>query len=224
MIKVLVVEDDPMVAHLNKKYIEKLHGFETIGWARNGKEAYEYIKRSAPDLLLLDVYMPVMDGLALLEKIREEQIGVDVILVTSAQDTASIDRILQLGAVDYLIKPFEFERFEIAFETYKVRYDKIKRQEQLTQEDLDEITGLKKVSIKEEFHKGIDKSTMAQIKEFLMKQDDYISTQEIGNHLNISRVTIRKYLEYMQKENDVEVQTNYGGVGRPLNLYKIRKK
>ena len=146
MIKVLIVEDDPMVAHLNRKYLEKVDGFECIGWVKNGKEAYDFIKCDLPDLLLLDVYMPVMDGVTLLKKIREEQMKVDVIMVTSAQDSYSVDQILQMGAVDYLIKPFELERFQFAFHTYRLRHEKIRKSEQLTQEELDEITGLKKSS------------------------------------------------------------------------------
>lgn len=222
MIKVLIVDDDSMVAHLNKKFLEKLGDFEWVGWAKNGKEAYEFIQTHAVDLMLLDVYMPIMDGLTLLEKVREEGLKLDVIMVTSAQDARSVDKILSLGAVDYLIKPFEFERFQFAFNTYRSRFEKMHKSAQLTQEDLDEMTGLKKISNRDEFHKGIDKMTMAQVKSFLRKQSEFISTQDIGQALNISRVTIRKYLDYLQEANEVEVQTNYGGVGRPLNLYKMR--
>ena len=64
---------------------------------------------------------------------------------------------------------------------------------------------------------------MGQIKEYLKTRTDFVSTQEIGSALNISRVTIRKYLDFLQSENEVDVQTNYGGVGRPLNLYRLKR-
>ena len=65
-------------------------------------------------LLILDIFMPTMDGLQLLGKIREHGFDVDVIIVSAANDKDKIKQALRLGAVDYIIKPFEFERFNLA--------------------------------------------------------------------------------------------------------------
>lgn len=107
MIQVLIVEDDPMVARINEEYICRLPEFTVVGIAQNGEEALRFLSSGKQvDLLILDVYMPRMDGLSLLEQIRREFHSVDVIFVTAAKEKPVIQRGLQLGAVDYLIKPF----------------------------------------------------------------------------------------------------------------------
>lgn len=62
MIKVLIVEDDPMVAHINKKYTESVAGFSVTNICSNGKEALEIINNTTIDLIILDLYMPKLDG------------------------------------------------------------------------------------------------------------------------------------------------------------------
>lgn len=71
MINVLVVEDDPMVAQLHEHYLSQIKGFELCDMCRNGDEALRLLQSRSYDLLILDVFMPSMDGLQLLAKIRE---------------------------------------------------------------------------------------------------------------------------------------------------------
>ena len=61
--KVLIVDDDPMVADINRHYVEKNALFTVKGFARNGEEALEFLKKEPVDLVVLDVFMPVMDGI-----------------------------------------------------------------------------------------------------------------------------------------------------------------
>ena len=75
MINVLVVEDDPMVAQLHEHYLSQIKGFELCGIARCGDDALNLLKARNYDLLILDVFMPSMDGLQLLAKIRENGFG-----------------------------------------------------------------------------------------------------------------------------------------------------
>src|SRR3954453_13487931 len=114
MIKVLIVEDDPMVAEFNKRYLKEMKGFCLSGIVYNVKDAREFLEKEQVNLVLLDVYMPGTNGLELLHFIREQKVDVDVILITAAADTEKIHTALRLGAVDYLIKPFEFQRFNQA--------------------------------------------------------------------------------------------------------------
>ena len=69
--KVLIVEDDPMVAMINEQYVSKNPQFEVVTSCRNGKEVFEYLKNNKVDLIVLDVYMPYMTGVEILKKIRE---------------------------------------------------------------------------------------------------------------------------------------------------------
>lgn len=70
------------------------------------------------DLIILDVYMPQMNGLELLRMLRAEGVDSDVIMVTSANDAETIEALMRLGVTDYLIKPFGLERFQLALDTF----------------------------------------------------------------------------------------------------------
>ncbi len=116
MYKVLIVEDDPMVAMINEQYIGRNKKFCVAGKCKDGKGALEFLENNEVDLLILDVFMPYMDGFETLRQIRKKQISVDVIMVTAANDRESLEEALHLGIVDYLVKPFTFERFCMALD------------------------------------------------------------------------------------------------------------
>ena len=105
--RVLIVDDEP----LNVDYLEQeLEGsnFETIS-AANGQEALERVRSEAPDLILLDIMMPVMDGFEALTRLKADPSSRDipVIVISATSDLANMVRGIQLGAEDYLPKPFE---------------------------------------------------------------------------------------------------------------------
>ena len=138
MINVLVVEDDPMVAQLHEHYLSQIKGFNLSDVANNGDMALKLLSKKSYDLLILDIFMPTMDGLQLLAKIREYGFDVDVIIVSAANDKDKIKQALRLGAVDYIIKPFEFERLNLALNNYLKRYHIVSEQTIIEQSDLDQ--------------------------------------------------------------------------------------
>ena len=111
-IRVLIVEDDPMVADINTRFTEAVKGFTVVGAARDGQEALRLLAECKPDLVILDVYMPHLDGLSVLATLRQEAAEVDVILITAANDSESVRLARQGGAIDYIIKPFKFDRYQ----------------------------------------------------------------------------------------------------------------
>lgn len=137
MIKVLVVEDDPMVGKLHEHYLTQIKGFQLCDIVRNSDEALKIMQTKEYNLVILDIFMPGMDGLQLLAKIREQEYDVDVIIVSAANDKDKIKAALRLGAFDYIIKPFEFERFNLALNNYKSRYNLVEEQSILKQDELD---------------------------------------------------------------------------------------
>ena len=118
MIKVLLVEDDPMVLKFHEHYLNQVKGFELVDKARTGEEALELLAVKSYDLVLLDIFMPGMDGLQLLKIIREQERNLDVIVISAAKDKERIQSALRNGAVDYIIKPFDFERFNLALTNF----------------------------------------------------------------------------------------------------------
>ncbi len=114
-LKVLVVDDEPLA----REGIKLMLGGESqVMEARNGREAVAKIREGKPDLVLLDVQMPRMDGFGVVEAIGADQMPA-VIFVT-AYDTYAI-RAFEISAVDYLLKPVTEERFRIAFERARNR-------------------------------------------------------------------------------------------------------
>ena len=132
-IRVLIVEDDPMVADINTRFTEAVKGFTVVGAARDGQEALRLLAECKPDLVILDVYMPHLDGLSVLATLRQEAAEVDVILITAANDSESVRLARQGGAIDYIIKPFKFDRYQRTLESYREYRGKVFQKESFTQ-------------------------------------------------------------------------------------------
>ena len=103
---ILVVEDDRNISDLIRMYMEK-EGFE-VRSAYDGGKAIEEFEKQAPDLVLLDIMLPVMDGWSVLKKIRESS-KVPVIMLTAKGETSDKVSGLEMGADDYIVKPFEMK-------------------------------------------------------------------------------------------------------------------
>ena len=103
MYKVLIVEDDPMVAMINEQYIKSNKHFSIVGKCNDGNSALSFLENNDVDLLILDVYMPHMDGFETLRQIRSRKIMSEAIMVTAANDRESLEEALHLGIVDYLV-------------------------------------------------------------------------------------------------------------------------
>jgi response regulator of citrate/malate metabolism len=226
MIHVLIVEDDPMVAEFNKRYVKNVDGFHLVGIAYHVEEAKTVIAEKKVDLILLDVYMPGENGLELLSYIRAEKLGIDVILITAASDADHIQTALRYGAVDYLIKPFEFERFEQALLSYKDKQYALREKEQLNQEELDQLLLSDDKDPDQEIAlpKGLTQSTLQIIVEEIRKIGETpFSTDELAEQTEISRVSIRKYLKFLVDIECLEERLTYG-IGRPVYSYQYIKE
>jgi len=103
--KVLLAEDDRDFGNILSQYIT-ISGFD-VALARDGKEAWEMFSKEKPDICVLDVMMPEMDGFTLGEKIKEAQPGVPLIYLTAKSLKEDIVRGLKIGADDYITKPFD---------------------------------------------------------------------------------------------------------------------
>lgn len=221
MIKVLIVEDDPMVLEVNKEYLSKLDNFQLVTSAKNGKMALEKIKTEAIDLVLLDVYLPDMSGVELLKKIRKLNMPIDVITVTAARDSETVHRLFRLGVIDYLVKPFRYDRFKSALKNYEHFWYKLKNKSEINQADIDRIIEQGEIGEDELLPKGLNEITLKQITMALLKQEEPVRAEELAQYLGLARVTVRRYLDYLAKQNKVNVNLQYGQVGRPTHYYSL---
>lgn len=139
--KVLIVEDDPLVAQVNAGYLAQRPGYQVCGVAASVREGGLLLRRERPDLLLLDVFLPDGSGLDLLSEARAEGWVQDVIMLTAARDAASVQTALQHGA-SVLIKPFTRERLYAALDALEQRHQAMQSGErEFTQQALDRLLG-----------------------------------------------------------------------------------
>ncbi|MBD2847593.1 response regulator [Paenibacillus sp. IB182496] len=102
---VMLVDDEPLARkHIRSSFPWDEWGYEIVCEADNGAEALEQCRRHAPDIALVDITMPVMDGLTLLERMAREHPRIRCIVLTAHRDFAYIQKALQLGAVGYILK------------------------------------------------------------------------------------------------------------------------
>ncbi|BCJ86405.1 response regulator [Effusibacillus dendaii] len=224
-IRLVIVEDDPMVMEVNSEFVSRIDGFELAGKACNGSDALQLITNIQPDLVLLDYFLPDTDGFSLLKEIRQQELSLDVIFLTANRSAEHVQQILRLGAVDYIFKPFRFERFRTALEQYRTLVEKLNSTEQLEQSDLDLLIGMRRDSKNTPpkiLPKGLNDHTLQQIIQFLQTQTEFLSAEDVAAGTGLARVTVRRYLEYLQTKGRVQLDIQYGSIGRPVNLYKMQ--
>lgn len=245
---VLIVEDDPMVAMINSQYVAKNPDFVVAGNCRNGQEAITFLQENSVDLVLLDVYMPVMTGTETLKKIRELKIAVEVIMVTAANDTQTIEETVHLGVLDYLIKPFNFERFNVSLEKFAAKKSLLKENPVMDQNCVDSLisnsaaavqgkvqdsssseeNSKKTLSINsllgnEVLPKGIQRKTLLLIESYFNKNTEWNTVDMISDAIGISIVTVRTYMNFLVQKKLIKEDINYSTGGRPSILYKVNK-
>lgn len=220
MWKVIVIEDDPMLADIHKKYVDSQEAFKCVAVIHDAENALDIIKKQKPDLILLDVYLPHQSGIEFLIKLREEKESVDVILITAARNAEQVETAFRYGAIDYLVKPFEFSRLDQAFETYKSRRAATDGGGVISQEELDRAFGNTYLDKNDVLPKGLNERTLERVKKVIEELEEAVSIDDIAVDADISKVTLRRYLDYLEKTNLIEIEMAYGSRGRPSYRYK----
>ncbi len=230
MINVLIVDDDAMVAELNYRYVTQLQGFQCSGVASSLQQAKELVLNPEHpiDLILLDVYMQMENGLDLLPVLRSAQRQIDVIIISSASDAETIRKSLHYGVVDYLIKPFQFGRFEEALMNWKRKKERMDNQQYYKQAELDSIIhgGSQPAAAATEtkrLPKGLTPQTLRTICQWIDSHSGTeFSTEDLASSVLISRVSCRKYLVWLEEIKLLHTSVHYGVTGRPVYRYRLQ--
>jgi len=227
MIKVVIAEDDPQIAEIQRRFLERIEGFELIGIAHGLEEAETLVDVLQPDLMLLDIQFPTGTGLDLLRKIRSGSSNIDVIMITAAKEVETLREALHGGVFDYILKPLVFERLQETLNNYQQHLAKLKSLETLAQSDVDRVlprtaSGVKTPPTSEtRLPKGIDALTLEKIRHVFAADTSPLSAEEMGEKIGASRTTARRYLEYLVSTRELSAEVSYGSVGRPERRYKI---
>ena len=163
-----------------------------------------------------------MDGFETLRKIRNKQITVEAIMVTAANDRDSLEEALHLGIVDYLVKPFTFDRFQMALEKYIAQNNALKDIDTLNQTSIDHIIDNSRGKSEDLFPKGIQERTLQLIMEYLNgNKNEWFAGDDIAAKVGLTGVTVRRYMNYLAESGRVVGEMNYETGGRPCMRYKV---
>jgi len=227
-IQVLIIEDDIRIAEINRRFIEKVPNFQVVGIATNEQQAKDALEVLNPELVLLDIYFPDMNGLDLLRYITQHHHQTDVIMITAAREVEALREAIRGGVFDFIVKPVIFKRFEETMKNYYQFYLKLHRlNEQNHQMDQADIDQLLRGAKRENFPylpKGIDKITLDKVTVFMKENDLGITAEELGKKLGVSRSTARRYLEYLVAKGEAIPELAYGTIGRPERIYKYARQ
>lgn len=221
MIRVLIVEDDPVAADAHRHYVQRVPGYAVAGVANSGAEAVRLLKRDdTVDLLLLDLYLPDAFGLDLCRSLRAAGHAVDVIVVTSARDLTVVRAAVSAGVVQYLLKPFTFATLRDKLERYARFLAGVDRSgEAVDQADVDHLLATLRSPDSLAVPKGMSGPTLDAVIAALQQATDGLSAGAAGDAIGISRVTARRYLEYLADNGLAQRRPQYGQVGRPELWY-----
>ncbi|MFM2580411.1 response regulator [Vibrio fortis] len=221
--KVMVIEDDIAIAELHHRYLEQMGGFEVVGIATSQSEAIMQLDILKPDLVLLDVYLPDGCGLDILNHVRGNNQGCDVILITAARDVDTLQQAMRGGVVDYLLKPVMFPRLEASLKKYRSQQQELESVSDLNQGLVDKMLQAANQADSKPaatLPKGIDGVTLDKIRAlFESTETKDLTADEAGERIGASRTTARRYLEYLITTGELNADLNYGSVGRPERCY-----
>ncbi|PEJ56752.1 two-component system response regulator [Bacillus sp. AFS017336] len=227
-IEVLIVEDDSRIAEIHQRFIDRIEGFKVIGIATNYQEAVDLVEILNPQLVLLDVYFPDMNGLDFLQWMKKHSIMADVIMITASKEIDSVNKALHYGVFDFIIKPVIFDRFKKSLIRYVNYSNKVKslqsKSAYITQDEIDGLIGKNNTIIEEQslYPKGIDKLTLDKVLLAIREVRNGMTAENIGLEIGVSRTTARRYLEYLVSEGKVSADLAYGTIGRPERVYLVK--
>ncbi|MER5309495.1 response regulator [Streptomyces sp. NPDC002773] len=220
MIDVLVVDDDVRVARINAAYVAKVPGFRVAATAHSTAEALAALDEHPVDLILLDHYLPDDNGLAAVRELRARGHQCDVIMVTAARDVATVQAAMRHGALQYLVKPFNFAGLRARLEAYATLRRTLESGGEAEQAEVDRIFGaLSAGSVTPDLPKGHSPTTAELVRQVLLAADAPLSAQEIAERAGVSRQTAQRYLKLLERTGRVRLSLRYGETGRPEHRY-----
>lgn len=226
MISVLVVEDEQIAAAAHAEYVRRVDGFRLAGVAHTGTDALRMLREApagAIDLVLLDMNLPDMHGLTVAGRIRALGIPADIIAVTAVRELTMVRNALSLGVVQYLIKPFTFAGLRDKLAAYlEFRQSLPQSSSQATQAEVDQALAALRTPSAPVLPKGLSSDTLERVQTLLRTGGSGYSATEVAATLAISRVTARRYLEFLADAGRLVRTARHGTPGRPELDYRWR--
>ncbi|TDW31112.1 response regulator [Cryobacterium psychrophilum] len=228
-IRVLVVEDEPLTAEAHSAYVGRLEGFVLAGTVRTGQNALRILTEQAAagtpiDLVLMDMNLPDLHGLDVSRRIRSAGLATDIIAITAVRELQAVRGAIAAGVVQYLIKPFTYATFAKKLVSYRDFRQQLEASSSVTtQTDLDQAFASLRSPTDVPRPKGLADDTLHRVTDHLKAQRSPVSASEVTEALGMSRVTARRYLEFLADSGPVLRAPRFGTPGRPENEYSWRR-
>jgi response regulator of citrate/malate metabolism len=201
MLRVLVVEDEPIAAEAHTAYVERVAGFEVVATVGTSQAALKALQDRQIDVVLLDMNLPDRHGLDVVRAMRAAGHRADVIAVTSARDLDVVRAAVSLGIVQYLLKPFVFATLRDRLLAYRAYREQLTSGAELgTQAEVDEVFAGARAATEARLPKGMGEELLAKVSQALRQADGGRSATELAEALGVSRVTARRYAEHLYSD------------------------
>jgi two-component system, CitB family, response regulator len=217
--RVLVVDSDREAARLHCRHLAQQPGFKVVGVATSASQAAAMLGNLRPHLALLDVALPEGEGLLLLRRLRASGRPLEVIVATASTDAEVVRAAIQLGVVDYVVKPFHRERLRQSLGRFRRRSAAAPAGARLAQQDIDELTAAARHE-RRWLPRDLDPERLEQVRAVLASARRPLTAQEVGRATGVARTTARRYLEYLVTIDEATVENHRVGPGRPFKSYQ----
>lgn len=219
---VLIIEDDPMVDFIHRNYLEKVNKFQIILSSDSISDALNKLDHYNINLILLDIHIKEGNGIQFLENLRLKHHNCEVIIISAVNDGKIVKSGFHFGIVDYLIKPFTFERFESSITSFLDRKKQL-NQHIINQNQIDKLKNGQNNKQKQDnifLEKGLSESTYNLVLSTISTLNREFTIQELTDATNLSHVSVRKYVAFMEENEIIEAKQIYTKVGRPYKIYQ----
>lgn len=208
--KILMIDDDEQTLFVLRAAF-RLQGWSFV-FAGDMLAGLERFRAETPDLVLVAQHLPVVDGLKGVEMIRELDAEVPIIAVAMDESQETANRFLGAGASDFALKPIKAPDM---ISRIRLHLQLLESKKQLKEKD-GVRAGISKA-------KGIGSVTLELIRGAFRTNAEYLTVETIAERTGLAYQTTYRYLQHLASQELIEVQQNYGKVGRPKQKYRLKR-
>lgn len=220
-LSVLVVDDDFRVASVHIGFVETVPGFRVVGSAGSAAQALAQARERHPDLVLMDVYLPDRNGLDVVGTLLAAQQPPGFIVISAANDLATVRRAVALGVSHYLVKPFGAAELAARLRSFAQMRRQLDRfHDDMTQHDVDALFGYAHpATTPANTHIRRLAPTLQSVLHEAMTAGGSVSASEVADATGMSRTTAQRALTALEQSGLLRLELRYGSTGRPEHRY-----